>query len=102
MCDSPHHPLLLGHPGVLGGLPGEEAGGAAPLGTADADKVPGPHDVPGRVPGHLVGDHGVGADLLQDLGSGGENGQTAVDAHRRTLLFQLKSTFANESARVSV
>lgn len=67
LLSSPDHAPLLGHVGMLGGRAGQEAGGTSSFCTADADKVPGSYNLTGRLSGHFVGDHGVLADLLQDL-----------------------------------
>lgn len=64
---SPDHAPLLWHFWMLCGHPRQEAGGTSSLCAADADKVPGSYNFTGRLSGHLVGDHSVLADLLQNL-----------------------------------
>lgn len=63
----PDQALLLRHVWVLSGRPSQEAGGAPPLGTANAHKVARSHHVSWRVSRNLVRDHGVWANLLEDL-----------------------------------
>lgn len=64
---SPDHAPLLWHFWMLGGRSSQEAGGTSSFCTADADKIPGSYDLTRRLSGHLVGDHRVLADFLQDL-----------------------------------
>lgn len=64
---SPDHAPLLWHFWMLGGSASQEAGGTSSFCTADADKIPGSHDFTRRLSRHLVGNHRVLADFLQDL-----------------------------------
>lgn len=63
----PDHAPLLWHFWMLGGRPSQEAGRTSSLCTADADKIPWSYNFTRRLSRHLVGNHSVLADLLQDL-----------------------------------
>lgn len=63
----PDHTPLLWHFWMLGGRPSQEAGRTSSLCTADADKISWSYNFTRRLSRHLVGNHSVLADLLQDL-----------------------------------
>lgn len=67
LLHSPDHTPLLWHFWVPGGRASQEAGGTSSLCTADADKISGSHNFTRRLSGHLVGNHRVLADFLQNL-----------------------------------